>query len=61
MKDKKRLAAVLAAVACYLEGEGPTSPQPNPWLLHGRKEQMLRRDPRRWQRSRREAYDSPEW
>lgn len=53
------MAAILAAVACYLEAETESLPQPNPWLLQGRKEQLLRRDPRHWQRGRREAYDSP--
>ncbi|MEE9202391.1 MAG: hypothetical protein V3U31_04275 [Dehalococcoidia bacterium] len=62
MKDKKRLAAALAAIACYLAEEAQPSPQPSPWLLMGRREQMLRRDPRRWRRrGRREVYDSAAW
>ena len=57
MKDKKTLAAVLVAVACYLKWEKQLSPQSSPWLLMGRRDQLLRRDPRRWQRGRREVYE----
>ncbi|MDP6347478.1 MAG: hypothetical protein QGH23_00290 [Dehalococcoidia bacterium] len=62
MDDKKRMAAALAGIACYIEGEATPPPTGlNPWLLMGRREQMLRRDPRRWRRGRREVYDCSAW
>ncbi|MDP6099960.1 MAG: hypothetical protein QGH66_00855 [Dehalococcoidia bacterium] len=62
MEAKKRMAATLAAIACYIEGEATPPPAGHsPWLHMGRREQMLRRDPRRWRRNRREVYDRSAW
>lgn len=55
--DRKTVAAIVAAIMRYLEEEGRPSSQNSPWLLAGRREQLLRREPHRWYQERREVYE----
>jgi len=56
VKDRKALAAAIAAVGLYLEAERGT--KPSPWRISGRRGQH-HRDPRGWARRGREIYERP--